>query len=291
MSAEQGRGSRSSAARSPASPTPSSMRARSCRPGSTSTARSDRRLRDRGHRNPLVRNAGSGRPAASRAVGPRRRIRSVQVHDHDVELAEVGQRVAVSLPGVDRAEVAWGCARCVRCISDVVSPRRRARGGGADRGRRPRRCTWVPTTHWLGVVRLGDTLRAAPPRPSPVVAARVDRVILQRRDDAWRWSRRRSAAPTSSRRRAGRAHRRRRSSPRPAHTDSRVDSLPLRPRGRARGRSASGRGVLRVPALRLRTGAARTDQAADPLDPGIPLPHEDWAAEAGAAPAVRAARR
>jgi selenocysteine-specific elongation factor len=36
------------------------------------------------------------------------RIRSVQVHDRDVERAEAGQRVAVSLPGVERDEVVRG---------------------------------------------------------------------------------------------------------------------------------------------------------------------------------------
>ena len=33
------------------------------------------------------------------------RVRSVQVHDRDVERAEAGQRVAVSLPGVERGDV------------------------------------------------------------------------------------------------------------------------------------------------------------------------------------------
>ena len=36
------------------------------------------------------------------------RVRSVQVHDRDVELAEPGQRVAVSLPGVERGDVGRG---------------------------------------------------------------------------------------------------------------------------------------------------------------------------------------
>jgi selenocysteine-specific elongation factor len=38
------------------------------------------------------------------------RIRSVQVHGHDVERAEAGQRVAVSLPGVDRTRLHRGDA-------------------------------------------------------------------------------------------------------------------------------------------------------------------------------------
>src|SRR5262245_59257777 len=36
------------------------------------------------------------------------RVRSVQVHDRDVDRAEAGQRVAVSLPGLERDEVARG---------------------------------------------------------------------------------------------------------------------------------------------------------------------------------------
>ncbi|HYI74764.1 MAG TPA: selenocysteine-specific translation elongation factor, partial [Gaiellaceae bacterium] len=36
------------------------------------------------------------------------RVRSVQVHDHDIDRADAGQRVAVSLPGLDRQEIARG---------------------------------------------------------------------------------------------------------------------------------------------------------------------------------------
>ena len=65
------------------------------------------------------------------------RVRSVQVHDRDVDRAEPGQRVAVSLPGVERAEVVRGDvlvapgAYPVSYRLDVV-----ARGDRADRGRR-----------------------------------------------------------------------------------------------------------------------------------------------------------
>src|SRR4029077_10954276 len=38
------------------------------------------------------------------------RVRSVQVHDRDIERAESGQRVAVSLPGVERRDVGRGDA-------------------------------------------------------------------------------------------------------------------------------------------------------------------------------------
>jgi selenocysteine-specific elongation factor len=45
--------------------------------------------------------------------GRRVRVRSVQVHDRDVERADAGQRVAVSLPGVERREIARGDALVV----------------------------------------------------------------------------------------------------------------------------------------------------------------------------------
>ena len=50
------------------------------------------------------------------------RVRSVQVHDEEVEHAEAGQRVAVSLPGVERARVARGDA-LVRAGSYPVTHR------------------------------------------------------------------------------------------------------------------------------------------------------------------------
>jgi selenocysteine-specific elongation factor len=42
--------------------------------------------------------------------GLRVRVRSVQVHDRPVEVAEAGQRVAVSLPGIERSRLARGQA-------------------------------------------------------------------------------------------------------------------------------------------------------------------------------------
>src|SRR5512133_679042 len=56
---------------------------------------------------------GSGRIAAGDILhhepgGREVRVRSVQVHDEAVDVAEAGQRVAVALPGVERREVARG---------------------------------------------------------------------------------------------------------------------------------------------------------------------------------------
>ncbi len=107
------------------------------------------------------------------------RVRSVQVHDENVERAGPGQRVAVSLPGVDRREVTRGEA--------LVAPRAYPTSyrldvvleevAIIDDGARVH--VHVGTAHVPArVVRLGT--RFAQLRLSaPVVAARGDRVILR----------------------------------------------------------------------------------------------------------------
>jgi selenocysteine-specific elongation factor len=107
------------------------------------------------------------------------RVRSVQVHDEPVEVAEAGQRVALALPGVDRRELRRGDALVepgaypVSYRLDVEleelepipdSARVQAHHGTSE----------VPAR----VVRIGDRfaqLRLA----EPVVAARGDRVVLR----------------------------------------------------------------------------------------------------------------
>ncbi len=107
------------------------------------------------------------------------RVRSVQVHDRDVELAEAGQRVAVSLPGVERGDVGRGEALVVPgeyptsyrldVVLDELVPigenaRVHVHHGTAD----------VPAR----VVRVGD--RFAQLRlDRAVVAARGDRIVLR----------------------------------------------------------------------------------------------------------------
>jgi selenocysteine-specific elongation factor len=107
------------------------------------------------------------------------RVRSAQVHDRDVARAEPGQRVAVSLPGVERRDVARGEAlvtpgaypvsyRLDVVLEEIVPI--------ADDARVQ---LHVGTAHGRArVVRLGERyaqLRLA----SSVVAARGDRVILR----------------------------------------------------------------------------------------------------------------
>ena len=108
------------------------------------------------------------------------RVRSVQVHDQDVERAQAGQRVAVALPGVERSRLARGDAlveadaypvsyRLDVELEEVAEipdgARLHVHHGTAE--------------HYARVVRTGRfaQLRLA----SPVVAARGDRVVLRER--------------------------------------------------------------------------------------------------------------
>jgi len=105
------------------------------------------------------------------------RVRSVQVHDRPVTRADAGQRVAVSLPGVERADVRRGDALVARGAYrrsyrldvaldelDEIPPRVHVHHGTADVLAR--------------VVRAGD--RFAQLRLSePLLAARGDRVVLR----------------------------------------------------------------------------------------------------------------
>jgi len=107
------------------------------------------------------------------------RIRSVQVHDRDVERAEPGQRVAVSLPGIQRGEVARGEALveaggyATSYRLDVILDELEPIGDGA------RLQVHLGTAHVVArVVRVGEQyaqLRLA----EPVVAARGDHLILR----------------------------------------------------------------------------------------------------------------
>ncbi len=107
------------------------------------------------------------------------RARSVQVHDVPVERADAGQRVAVSLPGVERAEVHRGDALVapgsfprsyrLEVVLDELEPIPEGARLSVHHG-----TSRIPAR----VVRVGDShaqLRLA----APVVAARGDRVVLR----------------------------------------------------------------------------------------------------------------
>jgi selenocysteine-specific elongation factor len=185
------------------------------------------------------------------------RVRSVQVHDRPVERAEAGQRVAVSLPGVERQElrrgdvlVTAGSARPSFRLDVVLEPL----------GELPPR---VMLHHGTAettarVARAGD--RFAQLRLSrPVVAARGDRVVL-RAETTVGGGIVLDPAP-------------------PRHSDlARFEALergetfvhaPVRVDGEWRWSQEW--------LDELRADLDRAIDTADPLDPGVPVPAEEWA--------------
>ena len=146
---------------------------------------------------------GSGDELRLEPSGRDVRVRSVQVHDTDVDRAESGQRVAVSLPGVERREVGRGEA--------LVAPGAYATSYRLDvaleeiapieDGARVQ--VHVGTAHARArVVRLGRFAQLRLERP--VVAARDDRVILRAGTTLGGGCRRRPDAAAPPRRVAGR---------------------------------------------------------------------------------------
>src|SRR5215475_11080574 len=185
------------------------------------------------------------------------RVRSVQVHDRPVDRAEAGQRVAVSLPGVERQElrrgdvlVTPGAARPSFRLDVALEPlselpaRVMLHHGTAETAAR--------------VARAGD--RFAQLRISrPVVAGRGDRVVLR--------------AGTTV---AG---------------GTVLDPAPPRHADLARFEALErGETLVHAPVLvdgewrwgpewleELRAELERAIDAADPLDPGVPVPAAEWA--------------
>ncbi len=105
------------------------------------------------------------------------RVRSVQVHDRDVERAEAGQRVAVNLPGIERHELARGDA-LVTPNAFVTSYRLDVRLDAL--GEVPAAVSVHHGTAQIAarVVR-ADESRAQLRLAAPVVAARGDRFVLR----------------------------------------------------------------------------------------------------------------
>jgi selenocysteine-specific elongation factor len=185
------------------------------------------------------------------------RVRSVQVHDRPVERAEAGQRVAASLPGIERGElrrgdvlVTPGAFRPSFRLDVVLDPlaeipaRVQLHHGTAETVAR--------------VTRVGE--RFAQLRLSrPVVAARGDRVVL-RADTTVGGGVVLDPAP-------------------PRHADlARFEAL------------ERGEAIIHAPVLEdgewrwseewldeLRADLDRSIAKADPLDPGAPVPTAEWA--------------
>jgi selenocysteine-specific elongation factor len=185
------------------------------------------------------------------------RVRSVQVHDRPVERAEAGQRVAVSLPGVERQELRRGD---VLATPGAFGPSFRVDVALEALGEVPPR---VMLHHGTAetparVARVGD--RFAQLRLSrPVVAGHGDRVVL----------------------RAGTT----------VGGGAVLDPAPPRHKDPARFEALErGETFLHAPVrvdgewrwsqewlTELRGGLERAIDAADPLDPGVPVPAAEWA--------------
>jgi selenocysteine-specific elongation factor len=220
---------------------------------------------------------GAGDALRLEPVGWDVRVRSVQVHDREVERAEPGQRVAVSLPGVDRTDARRGDA-LVAPDAFPVSYRLDVALDELEPIRdRERVHAHVGTTQTLArIVRVGDgwaQLRLA----DPVVAARGDRVILRgettlgggvvldpappRHRDAERFA--------ALARGEVKVHA-------PVPVDSLRHVLDEEPTGVERaGPWAFSRAWLEELEAELSGRIA----AADPIDPGVPPPSEPWAGD------------
>jgi selenocysteine-specific elongation factor len=185
------------------------------------------------------------------------RVRSVQVHDRPVERAEAGQRVAVTLPGVERSDVRRGDALVapgayrpsyrldvvLEQLADIPA-RVHIHHGTAD----------VPAR----VARVGDRfaqLRLA----EPIVAARGDRVVLR-------------AGTTVGGGAVLDPHPPRHASVERMEAVERGEALVHAPE------RADGNWVWSQEWLdELRADLERAIDAADPLDPGVPVPAAEWA--------------
>ena len=206
-------------------------------------------------------------------------MRSVQVHDRPVERAAAGQRVALSLPGVERSEVHRGDALVapasfpVSYRLDVTLAELEPIADGArlsvhhGTSRVPARVASVGE-RWAQL-RLSD----------PVVAARGDRVVLRTQTTVGGGTVLDPAPPRH--RDPARMERLERGDiaatiHEPIHLDALRHVLDSDPRGVERAGpwafSAAWRDELE------RSLRARIERA-DPLDPGVPVPAEPWAAD------------
>ena len=205
------------------------------------------------------------------------RVRSVQVHDHDVELAESGQRVAVSLPGVERDDVARGEALVepdaypTSFRLDVTLEELAPIADSAHLQ------VHLGTAHVPArLVRIGERfaqLRLA----EPVVAARGDRVIL-RDETTLGGGTVLDPAPPRHRSDARIAALERGDVATTVDAPVRVESLRFVADGDLEGVPQAGPWVFSTAWLaRLEDRLRARIATADPIDPGIPLPADPWA--------------
>jgi selenocysteine-specific elongation factor len=220
-----------------------------------------------------------GDELALEPAGRRVRVRSVQVHDDEVERAAAGQRVALGLAGVERREVRRGDA----LVEPAVYPRSYRLDVALeelvpiDDGARV--LAHVGTAHVPArVVRSGE--RFAQLRLSRlVVAARGDRVVLRTEATLGAGT---VLDPAPPRHRSEERMELLERGDVAATVDApvRVDTLRHVLDGELEGVDRAGPWVFSSAWLSglERDLRARLDDA-DPLDPGIPPPSEEWAAD------------
>jgi selenocysteine-specific elongation factor len=209
------------------------------------------------------------------------RVRSVQVHDRAVERAEAGQRVAVSLPGIERARLARGDALVAADAYPVSYRLDVTLDELADIPDGTRLHVHHGTAeHYARVVRIGERyaqLRLA----SQAVAARGDRVVLRGRTTIGGGIVLDPAPPRhASRERIELMARGHVSAT--IHAPVRIEAVRHLFDGEPEGlEHASGWVFARAWLDDLRRELERRIDAADPLDPGISEPSEPWAAAVG----------
>jgi selenocysteine-specific elongation factor len=195
-------------------------------------------------------SVGEGDRLRAEPAGIDVRVRSVQVHDRTVERAEAGQRVAVALPGVERHRLRRGDA--------LVRP-------GGYRSSYRLDVVLEPLAEIPAAVTVHHGTAAIPARvaragerfaqlrlQAPVVAARGDRLVL-RTDTTVAGGTVLDPAP-------------------PRHRDE--ERFATLERGETPGEPELSPEQLEE----LRAELEARFAAADPLDPGIPVPAEPWAA-------------
>jgi selenocysteine-specific elongation factor len=207
------------------------------------------------------------------------RVRSVQVHDRELERAEAGQRVALSLPGVERSEIRRGDALVlpgaypVSFRLDVVLDELEPIADGA------RVLAHIGTSHAVArVVRVGERwaqLRLA----EPVVAARGDRVVL-RGETTLGGGAVLDPAPPRHRDPERMALVERGDAAATVYAPVPLESLRHLLDGEPEGLDRAGRWVFAAAWLEeLERDFRARLEATDPLDPGVPPPAAAWASD------------
>jgi selenocysteine-specific elongation factor len=220
---------------------------------------------------------GDGDVLRAEPAGLEVRVRSVQVHDRPVERADAGQRVAVSLPGIERTQLRRGD---VLVAPGAFRPSYRLDVALDELEPIPARVqVHHGTTQAVArVVRVGDRhaqLRLA----MPAVAARGDRVVLRAQTTVG-GGRVLDPAPPRHADRARMEQLERGDVAATIHAPVRVEELRHLVDGELSGVERAGDWAFSRAWLdELRTALEARLAEADPLDPGVPPPPEPWAAD------------